>query len=163
MRLSITETGSAAVLKSLAAFEHTPKVLEQRLKVIARDMDAFARLRIRKQADPQDKPFAPLAESTQESKARRRKRDQLILIDEGRMIAGVITRVKDNVLEFGDNMKYLHFHQFGAKYLPRRAIFPVWKRSIASNEIHLDTQGSGGKFWNEARALLARPIQEGGK
>jgi len=163
MRLSITEVGGQGVLKSLAAFDRTPKVLEQRLKVIARDMDAFARLRIRKQADSQDKPFAPLAESTLASKARRRKRDQLILIDEGRMIAGIISRVKDLTLEFGDNMKYLHFHQFGAKYLPKRSVFPIWKRSINSDERHLDTQGSGGKFWAGARAVLARPIQEGVK
>ena len=160
MKFSITENGMDKALSGLAKSQRITPPIEKALKMIARDLDAYAKLRVRAQADPQDKPYAPLAESTLESKRRRKKRDQLILVDEGRMLAGIITRVKGLMLEFGDNMRYLHFHQFGAKYLPKRSVFPVFKRSISAKEIYPDIAGNGGKFWVEARKLIEKALEQ---
>jgi len=144
-------TGLETAERKLKLLVNYPTGLEKALKVAAADLSTYAIKRIRAQADSRDTPFKPLAESTLE---RKKRKDQLILVDEGRMMWAMIGRVVNRGLEFGNNMHYLHYHQFGTKKadgtekMPRRAVFPL-------NEAgRLETEGSGGKFWTDFRKRL---------
>lgn len=154
MVINIESMGVKGAIESLQGLKNIEPQLDRILKNQAREMDAYAQQRIRAQADSRDVPFAPLAESTIENKQRRGKKSQLILTDSGHMRAGIIARATHLVLEFGDNLHYLIYHQYGTKRMPRRAIFPI------NESGQFETMGSGGRYW---RAFIQRILAIGAK
>jgi len=101
----------------------------------------------RDETGPDGQQWAPLAESTIESRAGRIKSKKTkkkikktggtkILVDSGRLKNSMFARAKGNAIEFGSNVAYLAPHQLGTDRagkkhnvkIPRRIIAPVVKR-----------------------------------
>jgi hypothetical protein len=68
------------------------------------------------------------------------------------MRRGLISKQVANGLEFGDNLHYLVYHQAGTSKMAKRSVFPI---RVNATGFTLETAGSGGKFWKDARAEIA--------
>lgn len=148
MKIDLSVSGLDQAVKKIDSLKNIERELNPVLKITAIDLGTYARKRIRpSQADNEDYPFAPLSESTIESKERRKKKNQPILIDSGRMFKAFIARAKGTTIEFGSAVPYYIYHQYGTKkkdgstLMPKRAVFPVTRDNT------LDFKGSGGKIW----------------
>ena len=156
MKIEVKIDGIEAAMARLDGLKAIEKRLAPVLKLTAQTIVTTSRANIRAKTAPDGTPYQALADSTLRArKASGQKPPYRPLIWSGNMIRDMFGRALPLGIEFGAPQHYLVFHQQGSddnKRPPRRAIFPITKEGA------IETQGSGGQFWNNFRDKIIKAL-----
>lgn len=154
MEITLKSEGLNAVIEQLKRFENYGKLMDPILRETAVLLTTYAKERIISATNPDDSPYQPLADSTMDrlESNKKLKPPYPILRRSGNMVRGFFSKVEPLVINIGDTMHYFVYHQGNGPRtkIPRRAALPF------TDDLRMETKGSGGKFWKDfTNKLLA--------
>ena len=149
--------GAIAELDELAA---RAADLSPVLEVAASDTRTLIDNSFRQSRGPDGHAWAPLTAETMKRRRQgrnRRARKGSILYDTGRLKDSIESTHTKSVLEFGTNVEYAAYHQFGGGRMYR----PFLPIAAGGAGYVLMTGGPAGRHWRDVRAMVIEYIRTG--